>query len=332
MDEWAPERTVVVTGTESTALGDVPAALAAVADVDVVTVPVADLLADDRLAGADALVVGDSPPACDGIETYRRVREADRMLPVVLVGDEPAPERVERALSAGVTEYLAGWTDDRGPELGARISAYVERPALDGAVQARRWQAIVGSLAHDAKNPLNVVTGRLELLDVEETHGDAIRRSVGRVESLLDELSTVASVAGPIDSVEPVDLAETARRVWREVGGAADRLTVNAADPVEADPDCLALVLERLLENALVHAGEDVTVTVGETAAGFYVADDGPGLADDRDRIFEQGYGTAREGEGYGLFVAQSVATAHGWEIVAGATAQGGARFDVRTR
>lgn len=331
MDGWAQERTVVVTGVDPVGVSDVPAALDAVAGIDAVPVGAGDLLANGRLAEAAALVVVDSPPDSDGVETYRQVRGADWTLPVVLVGDDATPERVEQALSAGVTEYLVGWSDDRGAELAARIRAHVETPALDGAVQARRWQTIVGALAHDAKNPLNVVSGRLELLDAEETHSDAIQRSVGRVESLLEELSTVASVAGAIDSVETVDLAETARRVWHEAGGAADQLTVESDGPVEADPDRLALVLERLFENALTHAGEDVRVTVGDTAAGFYVADDGPGLPDD-DRVFEQGYGTVRDGEGYGLFVAERVATAQGWDIVAGTSAEGGARFDVRAR
>jgi len=48
-------------------------------------------------------------------------------------------------------------------------------------------------------------------------------------------------------------------------------------------------------------------------------------------RAVEQGYGTAREGEGYGLFVAERVARAHGWDIAAGESEAGGARFEVHT-
>jgi signal transduction histidine kinase len=308
-----------------------PAALAERSSTTVVTVD-ADGLSGE-LAAADALVVVDDPPASDGVATFRRVRGDEWTLPVVLVSDAVDPGRVETALSAGVTEYLSGWSDDRAAELAARIEAHVRTPALDGVVQADRWKTIVGALAHDARNPLNVVTGRLELLDVDETHGDAIERSVGRVESLLAELSTVASVAGPIEGTEPVDLAEMAERVWREVGGSTDRLRVETTATVQADPDCLDCVLERLFENAVRHAGADATVTVGDTETGFYVADDGPGIpAEDRQRVFEQGYGTTREGEGYGLFVAESVAAAHGWDLVAGESEAGGARFEVRSR
>jgi len=329
MSELAAERTVVV--TEAGGTGQLPSSLADVAQLDVVAVDAGGL--DARLAEADALVVADDSPERDGLATFRRVRGDGWTLPVVLVSKSAAPERVETALSAGVTEYVSSWSPDRTAELAGRIEAHVRTPALDGVVQAERWQAIVGALAHDAKNPLNVVTGRLELLDVDDVHSDAIERSVGRVESLLDELSTVASVAGPIDSTEPVELDELASQMWESVGGSADRLRIETTATVEADPDCLRLALERLFENVVVHTGEDATVTVGDTATGFYVADDGPGIPeDDRERVFEQGYGTAREGEGYGLFVAESVATAHGWDIVARESEAGGARFEVRAR
>jgi len=322
-----------------------------------VTADADDLLAE--LVDADALVVVDDPPASDGVETFHRVRRENRTLPVVLVAAGVDPDRIETALSTGVTEYLAAWSDGRSAELAARIEAHISTPteylaawsdgrsaelaarieahistpSLDSVVQAERWETIVRAFAHDARNPLNVVTGRLELLDAEGPHTEAVSRSVGRVESLLEELSTVASVTASIDGTDTVDLAEMAENVWRASGGPVDQLRVETDRTYEANPDCLRLIFERLFDNTVVHAGLDATVTVGDTQAGFYVADDGPGIpADDRERIFEQGYGTSREGEGYGLFVADSVASAHGWDIVAGESDAGGARFDVRAR
>ena len=331
MNERAPERRVAVTGTDSGGSTGLPAALSERSAVTVATVDAEDGF--DELVDADALVVVDDPTATDGVEIFRRVRRDGWTLPVVLVSEAVDPDRVEAALSAGVTEYLTAWSEERAGELVARIEAHVRTPALDGLAQAERWDAIAGSLAHDAKNPLNVVSGRLELLDVEDTHGEAIERSVRRVEALLSELSTLGSVAGPISDTEAVELAGMVRRAWTEVGGSTDRLRIETTATVQADPDCLWLVLERLLENVVVHAGDDATVTVGETETGFYVTDDGPGLpTEDRQRVFEQGYGTVRNGEGYGLFVAERVAAAHGWDIVASESEAGGAKFDIAPR
>jgi signal transduction histidine kinase len=77
------------------------------------------------------------------------------------------------------------------------------------------------------------------------------------------------------------------------------------------------------------HAGEDVTVTVGDLDGGFYVADDGPGIPEsDRERVFETGYSTSDGGTGFGLEIVATVATAHGWDVRVTDAADGGARFE----
>lgn len=40
--------------------------------------------------------------------------------------------------------------------------------------------------------------------------------------------------------------------------------------------------LEKLIRNAFEHGNDDTTVTVGALANGFYVADDGPGIPEDK--------------------------------------------------
>lgn len=320
-------RKIVVNGFESTAVSELPSSLTERTEFAVETAADDALVERLESGGASVLLLADDPPERDGLEQFRRVRANGVTLPVILIGGAVASERVETALSAGVSDYVVGWTDERTTELGARIRAYAGRPWLDGAVQATRWDEIVSSLAHDAKNPLNVVTGRLELLDIDEPHASAVERSVNRVESLLDELSTIAAVAGTADDRDAVSLSDVARRVW---DGDDAALTVETGRTVEADSDALEILLGRLFENARYHGGEDVSVTVGDSDRGFYVADDGPGIPpSERARVFEQGYGTARNGEGYGLFVAESVATAHGWTLTAGESDDGGARIDV---
>ncbi|WP_274326146.1 ATP-binding protein [Halosimplex sp. XZYJT29] len=61
-----------------------------------------------------------------------------------------------------------------------------------------------------------------------------------------------------------------------------------------ADGDRLPQLLENLFRNALEHGGDDVRITVGDLDDGFYVADDGPGIAGDvRDRVFDSGFSTS---------------------------------------
>jgi len=80
-----------------------------------------------------------------------------------------------------------------------------------------------------------------------------------------------------------------------------------------------------------------LTVRVGrvplrdDDIEGFYVEDDGRGLPDDADRIFETGFTTDEDGTGLGLAIAERIAEAHGWTLRATTGNAGGARFEFGT-
>ncbi|MFT4885712.1 MAG: PAS domain S-box-containing protein, partial [Natronomonas sp.] len=83
-------------------------------------------------------------------------------------------------------------------------------------------------------------------------------------------------------------------------------------------------------EAHLSRDGGALTVTVGTTPDGFYVADDGRGIpADERERIFEEGHSTSSAGTGTGLTIIQRIARAHGWSVSCTGAESGGARFDI---
>ena len=99
---------------------------------------------------------------------------------------------------------------------------------------------------------------------------------------------------------------------------------------LQADATRLRQLLENLFRNSVDHGGEDVTITVGTLADGFYVADDGPGIPEaERDQVFESGYSTNRDGTGFGLAIVEEIAAGHGWEITVTEGVEGGARFEV---
>ncbi|WP_158057650.1 PAS domain S-box protein [Halorussus halophilus] len=84
--------------------------------------------------------------------------------------------------------------------------------------------------------------------------------------------------------------------------------------------------------DAFERGGGDVTVTVGPLDdGGFYVADDGPGIApDEREQVFDHGYTTATDGTGFGLAIVSDIAEAHGWSVALTESEKGGARFEIR--
>jgi signal transduction histidine kinase len=73
-----------------------------------------------------------------------------------------------------------------------------------------------------------------------------------------------------------------------------------------------------------------VSVRVGPTADGFFVADDGQGVPPaERERVFDPGYTAAGDGTGLGLTIVDRIATAHEWTVGVGESDGGGARFEI---
>jgi signal transduction histidine kinase len=75
-----------------------------------------------------------------------------------------------------------------------------------------------------------------------------------------------------------------------------------------------------------------VTVTVEELPDGFYIEDDGPGIPpENRDSIFEAGFTTNSDENGFGLAIVAEIVAGHGWEIDVAEGTDGGARLEIRT-
>ena len=194
-----------------------------------------------------------------------------------------------------------------------------------------RLEKFASIVSHDLRNPLNVAQGQLELAREEHDsdHLDAVARAHERMAGLIDDLLTLARDGEGVEVTETVALDEFATACWEGVETGAAALRVETDRTIRADRNRLRQIFENLLRNSIEHAGEDVTVTVGDVDGGFFVADDGPGVPEsDRTRVFEAGYSTTAEGTGLGLEIVEAIATAHGWDVRVTDAQDGGARFE----
>ena len=196
--------------------------------------------------------------------------------------------------------------------------------------QNERLDQVASTISHDLRNPINVATGRLELmatriddLDIDaETREqlleelDSVDNATDRMQDIIDDILTIAREGKTVDETEPVALAATARDAWANVDTKQATLTVTDDRTLEADRSKLLTIFENLFRNALDHGPDDVTVEVGPTGDGFYVADDGPGIPTEHaDSIFEYGYTTTGDGTGLGLSIVRTMAESHGWTV-----------------
>lgn len=227
-------------------------------------------------------------------------------------------------------------------ELAHRAALAIDNARLYRQAQesARSREEALAIMAHDLRNPLNVVLATakalLEMPLSEVRRRELLEREVRAVEQadrLIDDLLQVArSEAGRLDlereRVAPAELIEevvdafhdSAEEAGLELGGR----TADGLPAVSADPGRVRRVLANLLSNAIKYSEEGGRITV-EAEAGvggdvvFAVADTGPGISEEeRAHLFQrfwQAKRAGRAGAGLGLAIAKGIVEAHGGRI-----------------
>jgi PAS domain S-box-containing protein len=255
--------------------------------------------------------------------------------------------------------------------LASTLTVALRRVDRESLLQARereltrqneRLEEFASVVSHDLRNPLEVVSGSLDLAarTGDQEHFDRAERAVERMDQLIEDLLSLAREGRRVTDCEEVDLATLARRCWATVATDSAQLQVNDSLELTASESRLRQLLENLFRNSVEHGSTSnrmesgdsvehgsttsrpeaddsdpaVTITVGRLPdrRGFYVADDGPGIApDEHDAVFGSGYSTADDGTGFGLAIVDRIADAHDWELSLTESDDGGARFEVVT-
>ena len=287
-------------------------------------------------------------PESSGLETLDRYNEAierEELTPVpvvVLTGLKDDAASVE-AIERGAQDYLVKDNVDENV-LHRTLRYALERHAQQQELrrQNQRLEQFASVVSHDLRNPLSVATGRIEMVD--DDHADVIERNLDRMETIIEDVLTLAREGKSVEETEPVDLSSLAVKCWENVETASASLSTDDEITIMADQSRCRQLLENLIRNSVEHSstgsrpqaddsvehvGEDVSIHIGRVDGGFYVEDDGLGIPEDkREEVFEAGYTTNRDGTGFGLNIVREIAEAHGWSVEITESADGGARFE----
>ena len=208
----------------------------------------------------------------------------------------------------------------------------------------RQWQLEqqrteqVAALAHDLKTPLTIIQGNAELLaenagDTPEL--DAILRAGERAQQYLAALRSVGAVSAARQRTDShafvAALADTANSLCRPA-----RLTFVLRENWQGSFLCaapeLTRALENLLDNAVGHTPAGGTVTLDVSKAKdtlvFTVTDTGPGFTPEAlhkagQFLYTDAARPCNGHQGLGLYLARSVAQAHGGKLVLANTGAG---------
>ena len=210
------------------------------------------------------------------------------------------------------------------------------KEALEEAVRSR--DAVLSVVAHDLRNPLNVISLAANTLLPRLPDASARRsaeriiRSAQRADRMIRDLLAVSALetgrfALDTQPVETAELILGALESQHSLAAAAS--VIVAADvspelpPLEADEERLLDVLENLIGNAVKFTSPGGTITVGASHQGsdvlIWVKDSGSGIAAEQlPHIFDrfwQAQKKERRGIGLGLSICKAIVEAHGGRI-----------------
>jgi signal transduction histidine kinase len=250
-------------------------------------------------------------------------------------------EAAEEINETDLSRRIAGGSEDEIGRLSATFNRMLDR--LEAAFASQR--AFIDTTGHELRTPLTVARGHLELLkddpsDVDDCV-DLVTEELDRMARLVSDLLMLARLERP-GFLEPEEYALEAltRRAYEKVRTLGERdwrLEAVGQATLYADPQRLTQLVLILGENAMHYADPSSPITMGSEAddhvARIWVADYGPGVAEeDYERIFttygrgEEGAGR-REGLGLGLSIARRIAEAHGGSLALDRAYNDGARF-----
>ncbi len=223
--------------------------------------------------------------------------------------------------------------------------------------ELRRLSALradfVSLVSHELRSPMAAVIGAARTLqarwrtlnaDQREAFLALIADETNRLAALIgDVLDTSRIEAGTFNyRFSDVDLATI---VTDAVGAAAigqDEVRVRAdvpepLPPIRGDAERLRQVLTNLIDNAVKYspAGDEVAVHARRENGRLLVevSDHGPGIPFDQQRLIFEKFGRAdvaggsKPGTGLGLFIARSIAEAHGGTILVHSRPESGSTF-----
>ena len=219
---------------------------------------------------------------------------------------------------------------------------------------------VLGTVAHDLKNPLGVILGRAEilsdLLDMDpialeparaqiEHIRDSAKRLTGMVDLLIaDAMNDALDITvrrEPIDLSQLVGEVVEANRPLAERKGQRIALAKPEVLPAVGDHDRLRDAIDNLISNAVKYSASGAAITVVVAQEGgrvrVEVQDEGPGLSpEDVGRLFGRfqrlsAKPTAGESStGLGLSIAKRIVELHGGEIYAASEGPGrGTTFSI---
>lgn len=285
-------------------------------------------------------------PGVSGLELLKSLgRDPElRAVPAIVISAGADRAAVRQGMELGAADYITKPFSEI--EVMHSIAARLEHKAL-----LDELDAFAHTAAHDLRNPLATLSGRLELAELALAKADAAaagrhlaaaRSSAGRLQGIIDELLVLSGVRR--EAVVPAALEMSAI-----VEEAVERLEslLQRQEAVVRRPEqwpvafghapWVVEIWANLISNAAIHGGAKPQIALGGQPSAdrrtvrFWVQDGGPGLDEAvRQKVFVPftQIATARHGShGLGLSIVRRIAEKLGGRVGVESTPGSGALF-----
>jgi signal transduction histidine kinase len=328
------------------------------------TRPIAGSVVQDVLANGQTVVRGDmaeNPRYPEERELAALGLESRVVAPLTLGGEILGILSVCREEPDAYSEDEVELTALLARQLAAAVqNIRMYTAERNAAEELRRLSALradfVSLVSHELRAPMAAVIGCASTLrarwrelsgDQRESFLALIEQETGRLSNLLgDVLDTSRIEAGTFSyTFGDVDVGDLVRETASMIELATDEITVasHIVEPlptVRGDRDRLRQLLLNLLSNAAKYtvSGDTIELRAGaeDSSVVLSVEDHGPGIAADQQRLVFEKFGRvnsggrSKPGAGLGLFIARSIAEAHGGTLDVRSDPGAGATFTVR--
>jgi len=252
------------------------------------------------------------------------------------IGETRTTETVHRTADGEVFPVLTHVT--RVVVTGSAVNVGTIQDITELERRGEQLDVLRRVLRHDLRNRLNVVSGYADLIERQLEVDDDLREHFERIQREIDHLLATSENSRRLEKLleddlagnrdRPTDVIRLDRTLEVAVSRVRDQFpeaTVRFDEPgavrVRA-AEYVGQALTHVLSNAVIHNdSEDPTVDLEVTTVGdrisLSVADDGPGIPDERkDLVFgREETDQLHHGNGFGLFFVENVITESGGEI-----------------
>ncbi len=305
-------------------------------------------------AKPDLILLDIMMPEISGFEVCRQLKQQPETqdIPVVFMSAlQDTIDKVE-GFELGAADYIS--KPFHHEEVLARIKTHLQIYSLQRNLKQRNLEldTFARSVAHDLKNPLNIILNYAELLNDTQTgqpfthelheHCAAILRAGRKMISTINELLTLAGLSRAPVELKPIEMAQVIEQVLQNKLALMIKETQAHITLPETWPQALghAPWLEEVwlnyLSNGIKYGGVPPRLQLGaeikdEKTLCFWVQDNGPGIDSAlQEQIFtpfiRADYSHA-DGYGLGLSIVQHIIHKLGGQVGVQSQSGQGSRF-----